>query len=79
MSASALLAAPYFRMIGCFMTDEHQPIAIVATAILQSCRDLPDSHLDPEEAKIVAKCILAALKEAGFEVTVTFETRPSVT
>ena len=52
------------------MTDEHQPNAVIATAILDSFRDLPDRNIEPEEAKLVAKSILTALKEAGFKLTV---------
>jgi hypothetical protein len=50
------------------MADEHQTNAVVATAILESFKDRPDCQLDPEEAKIVAKRILAALEEAGFQI-----------
>jgi hypothetical protein len=47
------------------MTDEHQTYAVIATAILESFR----ASYIPEEAKIVAKRILAALEEAGYEIT----------
>ena len=51
------------------MTDEHQANAIIATAMLDSFRDHPDHKLDPEEAKIIAKRILAALVKAGLQIT----------
>jgi len=51
------------------MTDEHQANAIIATAMLDSFRDHPDHKLDPEEAKIIAKRILAALENAGLQIT----------
>jgi len=57
-------------MKGCFMTDEHQTNAVVATVLIESFKDHPDHKLDPEEAKLIAKRILEALKDAGFQVTV---------
>jgi hypothetical protein len=51
------------------MFDEHQINAIVATALLDSFGDHPDHRLDPEEAKIVAKRILAALQDAGLKIS----------
>ena len=51
------------------MADEHQTNAIIATAILDSFRGHSDHKLDPEEAKIIAKRILAALEDAGLQIT----------
>jgi len=51
------------------MADEHPTNAIIATALLDSFRDHPDHKLDPEEAKIIAKRILAAFADAGLQVT----------
>jgi hypothetical protein len=51
------------------MADEHQTNAIIATAILDSLREHPNHKLDPEEAKIIAKRILAALEDAGLQIT----------
>jgi hypothetical protein len=51
------------------MADEHQANVVIATAILDSFRDYPDYKLDPEEAKIIAKRILAAVEDAGLQVT----------
>jgi len=51
------------------MADEHQLNAIIATAILDSLKDHPSSSIGPEEAKIVAKRITAALTDAGLQVT----------
>jgi hypothetical protein len=51
------------------MTDDHQTTAIIATAILESLSDHPDHNVDPEEAKIIAKCILTALADAGLQVS----------
>ena len=51
------------------MADEHQTNAIIATAILDSVRDHPDHAIDPEEAKVMAKRILAALTDAGLEIS----------
>jgi hypothetical protein len=43
------------------MADQHQVSAIMATAICDCRKDNPDPRIDPEEAKHVAKCIVAAL------------------
>ena len=51
------------------MADEHQATTIIATAILDSIKDHPTHNLDPEEIKVMAKCILAALEDAGFKIT----------
>lgn len=51
------------------MADEHLTNAIIATALLDSFKDHPDHKLDPEEAKIIAKRILAAFEDAGFQIT----------
>ena len=52
------------------MTDEHQPIAVIATALLDTFKDdNPDHLLGAEEAKIIAKRIVAALEEAGLRIT----------
>ena len=52
------------------MTDEHQTNAIIATALLDSFRDHPQHSLDPEEAKMIAKRIVAALEDAGLQITI---------
>ncbi len=52
------------------MTDEHQTNTIIATAIFDSLKDDPYHELDPEVAKIIAKRILAALEDAGLQITV---------
>jgi hypothetical protein len=51
------------------MADEHLANTIIATAILDSMKDHPNQNLEPEEAKVMAKCILAALEDAGFQIT----------
>ena len=52
------------------MTDEHQTNAIIATALLDSFKDHPQHALDPEEAKMIAKRIVAALEDAGLQITI---------
>lgn len=52
------------------MTDEHQTNAIIATVLLDSFRDHPEQSLDPEEAKLIAKRIVAALEDAGLQITI---------
>ena len=53
------------------MTDEHQINAIIATAIIDSFSNHPELKVDSEEAKIIAKRILGALRDAGLQVTAT--------
>jgi hypothetical protein len=43
------------------MSDQHQVISIIATAIGDARKDHPDGGIDPEQAKQVAKCIIEAL------------------
>jgi hypothetical protein len=50
------------------MTDAHQVISIMATAIFDVHKDHPDHRMDPEEAKQIAKCIVEALTDAGLQV-----------
>ena len=50
------------------MVDPHQVNSLIATAICECRKDHPDHRIDPEEAKQIAKCVLEALKDAGFEV-----------
>ena len=50
------------------MTDQHQVYAIMATAICDCHKDNPDRQIDPEEAKLMAKCIVGALTEAGLAI-----------
>jgi hypothetical protein len=51
------------------MADEHQANTIMAAALLDSIRDHPNYNLEPEEAKVIAKCILNALEDAGLQIT----------
>jgi hypothetical protein len=50
------------------MADEHQVNAIIATSIFDCLKDNPDRRIDPEVAKQIAKCIIAALAEAGLAI-----------
>ena len=52
------------------MADQHQVNIIMATAICDCLKDNPDRRIDPEEAKHIAKCIVAALTEAGIAIIV---------
>jgi hypothetical protein len=55
------------------MTDEHLTNTIIANAILEGLKADRTHDLDPEVAKIIAKRILAALEEAGLQITVVDE------
>jgi hypothetical protein len=50
------------------LADPHQVNSIIATAICDCRKDHPDQRLDPEEAKQIAKCIVAALTDAGLKI-----------
>jgi len=52
------------------MADQHQVNALMATAICDCFKDNPDRRIDPEQAKYVAKCVIAALTEAGLAIVV---------
>ena len=49
------------------MADPHQVNTIIASAICDCQKDDPHA-VDPEAAKQIAKCIVAALEEAGLKV-----------
>jgi hypothetical protein len=50
------------------MDDHHQVNSIIATAICECCGDAPEHKIAPEQAKQMAKCIIAALTDAGLEI-----------
>jgi hypothetical protein len=50
------------------LADPHQVNSIIATAICDCRKDRSDQGLDPEEAKQIAKCIVAALTDAGLKI-----------
>jgi hypothetical protein len=58
------------------MVDQHQVDGIMATAICDCFKDNPDRRVDPEEAKHIAKCIVAALTDAGLAVVVAASPAP---
>lgn len=58
------------------MADQHQVNTIMATAICDCFKDDPDRRVEPEEAKHIAKCIVAALTEAGLAIVMAASPRP---
>ena len=50
------------------MTDPHQVNAIIASAICECRKDHPESEIHAEEAKLMAKCIMEALHDAGLQI-----------
>ena len=50
------------------MADQHQVNSIMATAICDCVKDDAGRRIDPEQAKQIAKCIVAALGEAGLVI-----------
>jgi hypothetical protein len=51
------------------LADPHQVNTIIAAAICNCRKDHPDGGMDPEDAKQIAKCIVAALTDAGLEIS----------
>jgi hypothetical protein len=49
------------------MTDPHQIYSIISTAIVSCKREIEDD-IDVEKAKHMAKCIVAALTDAGLDI-----------
>lgn len=50
------------------MGDQHQVNTIIATAICECSGERPEQTIAPEQAKQMAKCIIAALSDAGLEI-----------
>ena len=50
------------------MVDQHQVNSIIAIAICDAHEDHRDRRRDTEEAKQIAKCIVAALSDAGLQI-----------
>ena len=50
------------------MGDHHQVNSIIATTICECSGESPEHNIAPEQAKQMAKCIVAALNDAGLEI-----------
>jgi hypothetical protein len=50
------------------MGDQHQVNTIIATAICECSGERSEHKIAPEQAKQMAKCIIAALSEAGLVI-----------
>ena len=50
------------------MADPHQVNSLIASAICECRKHHTAGAIDAEEAKIVAKCIIQQLSDAGFMV-----------
>jgi hypothetical protein len=51
------------------MVDQHHVYALIAKAICDTRKDNPEHQMDPEEAKQIAKCVVEALADAGFQIS----------
>jgi hypothetical protein len=51
------------------MVDQHHLYALIAKAICDTRKNNPEHQMDPEEAKQIAKCVVEALADAGFEIS----------
>jgi hypothetical protein len=50
------------------LVDPYQATSVIATALCDARKDHPDHPMKPEEAKLIAKCIVEALSDAGFQI-----------
>ena len=50
------------------MDDRHQVNSIIATAICECSGEQAEHKIAPEHAKLMAKCIITALADAGLEI-----------
>jgi hypothetical protein len=50
------------------LADPYQATSVIATALCDARKDHPDHPMKPEEAKLIAKCIVEALSDAGFQI-----------
>jgi hypothetical protein len=50
------------------LADPYQATSVIATALCDARKDHPDHAMNPEEAKQIAKCIVEALSDAGFQI-----------
>ena len=53
------------------MADPHQVHALIANAISECSRHNSSGTVHPEEAKVMAKCIVEHLGEAGLQIVVS--------
>lgn len=57
------------------MADPHGLYVLIAKAVCDARKGDPEHAMDPEEAKHIAKCVVEALADAGFQITAATETR----
>jgi hypothetical protein len=52
------------------LTDQHQHIALIATAISEAMTNCNAEapRLEPEQSKQLAKCVVEALADAGLQI-----------
>lgn len=51
------------------MIDQHGLYALIGKAICDARKGDPEREMNPEEAKHIAKCVVEALADAGFQIT----------
>lgn len=59
------------------MYDPHQMHSLIAEAISQCRKDHPQGEILAEEAKVMAKCIVQQLADAGYHISVKADTDDS--
>ena len=50
------------------MNDPHQVNTIIGTAICDILKDRADHQIGAEEAKLLGKCVVEALNNAGLQI-----------
>lgn len=51
------------------MTDAHHIPALIASSITECSKHNPAGGVHAEEAKVMAKCIIEQLRDAGYQIT----------
>lgn len=59
------------------MSDLHQMHSLIAEAISQCRKDHPQGGILAEEAKVMAKCIVQQLADAGYHISVKADVEDS--
>jgi hypothetical protein len=49
-------------------SKNQEETSVIATALCDARKGHPDHAMNPEEAKQIAKCIVEALSDAGFQI-----------
>jgi hypothetical protein len=59
------------------MADPHHIAALIASSITECSKHNPAWVVQAEEAKVMAKCIIEQLRDAGYDITAVGSDRAS--